>query len=76
MKMNVKVKSAKVDKITTMQPFDFKYSYQADFSNLMDSKEETIQIPVEEIIGHSFRWVSNADKRTLEYHFLPGNRCI
>ena len=67
--VNFKVKAAKVDKITTMQPFDFKYSYQASFENLMKPTDDILQLPIEEIIGHSFRWVSNAEKRTLDYHF-------
>ncbi len=68
--VKVSVANAKVSKIVTTPPYNFKYSYVATIENLLEEKEGTWTIKGEELIGNSVRWVSNAKKRQLDYH-LP-----
>ncbi len=64
------VDAAKVNKFSTMPPYDFKYSYNLTVNNLIKEEDGKYMIKGEDMIGHNVRWVSNSEKRTLDYN-LP-----
>lgn len=64
------VKAVKVERMETSPVVDyaFKYSSEIEYKGLLQPENETFQLPIEELIGHSIRNVVNAEHRILDYH--------
>lgn len=69
-KIKATVTNTKVDKFETspLAKFAFKFSYDVTVENLLKQDGEKYKVSAEEFLGHSIRYVANADKRTLDYH--------
>lgn len=64
----VTVKSVEIKQLNIVQPYAFSLVYEAEVKGLFEEKEGKISLKLKDWLGHSIRWVSNADKRTLDYH--------
>jgi len=66
--IDVMVKDARVSQFLTMQPFDFKYGYNATLTNLLKKEGDQWKLPIDHFLSHRARWVTNAENRQLDYH--------
>lgn len=62
------VKDATVQQHETLDPYPFISKRTVEIKNLMKEEEGVKTLAIEHILGHSVRWVANAENRTLDFH--------
>jgi hypothetical protein len=64
----VVVNSVTVKSFEIVNPFTFQIEYNATIKGLFDLKDGQMNMKGSDWLGHSTRWISNAKKRSLDYH--------
>lgn len=64
----VSVSSAEIKDFDILPPNPFKMNYTANVKGLFELKDGKVVLKGDNWLAHSIRWVSNADKRSLDYH--------
>lgn len=62
------VAQAAITQFDILPPYNFKTTYQMTVPKAVKVEDGKMTFRAEDWLGHSVRWVSNAEKRTLDYH--------
>jgi hypothetical protein len=64
----VTVKSAAIKNFEILTPYTFQFEYNASIKGLFSLTDGKLSLKGSDWLAHSIRWVSNAEKRKLDYH--------
>ena len=64
----LKVNGAEIKEFDILPPNPFRINYVTNIAKMLELKDDKFTLKGDAWLGHSIRWVSNADKRTLDHH--------
>ncbi len=62
------VRKAEIQKFEILPPYNFKVEYELHIPQAVKADDKGFMLKAEDWLSHSIRWISNAEKRTLDYH--------